>query len=692
MKTQRGVILIVCLVLLGVLMTITLSLSSRFAGNNASIEREIASTRALELAQGACMWDLQQIWADYKGLTRAYPQDRVVWLGVTSNDDGDRQRTGAELPPAALSAKYNPTWRIFGQGEIKVICTVFGAVPADFSYVDIKLDATARVASDSLVRTGTPEEKLRWMYRQVQQIVRINFTQQSRVFDFAYFVNNYGWMYDNGNSVIRIYGTVGSNGNLGFNRKPIVDGDLFAALNPAIGATGVVNGLNLDQYGVPTHSTNYVVRDTLPVYRAGANLPASDQALLMPGNPGYTEDVNGNGRLDTGEDIHPTNGRIDSIEYTPGYDATTDKNKYLYEKQNPLEMPYMGDLSYMKQKATAKNGKIEQLRKGGNPAITTDWEMVVNNVYGSTVGQNGIFSTYNAATQTVTRTAITQVLEPAADKQDRNGNVALIGTSDQPLRITGPVVITNDLVIKGTISGQGTIYTGRNLHIVGDLTYKDPPSWTLNDPNFASQAITNASKDMVGFASKGSVILGQYYRMVRSDKTPISGMYDDSDGWGTARYYFKSGFQNNTLQAYQADPTDQSIGYYDPITHCFHGDYTIADGGQRYDDANYSTKIARNYYESSFPDTYIQSLCAARPAIIQGLFYTNHLYGGRPQNVRIMGSLVARDEGIIFNGFCRLFYDPRSASSGDTSSRVDIFLPPTTGYNVWLWQEIAGAH
>jgi hypothetical protein len=674
----RGAILLVAMVFISILLMVSMTFASRIHDTNAGMEREIANVRALELAQGACMTNLQQLWADFvaRATVNADPVDRVVWLGITSNDaNKNRAKDANEAAPAAKDPKYNLDWRIFGQGETRVSCNVYGAVPADRSYVDLELISSARVAPEVFNRTGLPEEKARWMYRTVRQVVRFNFTRPSKTFDFAYFANNFGWMYDNGSSVIRIYGNMGANGDLSFSGKPYVDGFLYAALNPAISAAGVING------------SAALMKDTMSSYRAGAGLPAAEQANLMPGNPGYTEDINNNGVLNAGEDTNG-DGKINSVEYAPGYDGTQTQ----YTKQAPLDMPFLGDLKRYKDLAVAETGSIKQLKKGGNPANEADWDVIVNGVYGTDAAHTGMYSNFDTATNTVTRVAIPAAskLETDVTKQERNGNLALIGTDAQPIKITGPVVVTNDLVIKGKITGQGTIYTGRNLHIVGDVTYVNPPSWGLNDPNFKNRETTNAARDMVGFASKGSVILGEYYRMARTGKAAAAGMYDNSDNWGTTANYFKTGFQNNTLQAYQADPSDAAIGYYNPATKSFHGNYTLADGGTRYDAANLGSKIPRLFYESSFPDEYIKSLCASKPSKIHGVIYTNHLYGGRPQNYEHLGTMVARDEGIVFNGFCHFFYDPRASSSA-AGSRTRIYLPEASGYNVWLWQEEVGA-
>jgi hypothetical protein len=36
-------------------------------------------------------------------------------------------------------------------------------------------------------------------------------------------------------------------------------------------------------------------------------------------------------------------------------------------------------------------------------------------------------------------------------------------------------VVPGDVIIKGQVRGQGTIYAGRNIHIVGAITYQQAP-------------------------------------------------------------------------------------------------------------------------------------------------------------------------------------------------------------------------
>jgi len=95
------------------------------------------------------------------------------------------------------------------------------------------------------------------------------------------------------------------------------------------------------------------------------------------------------------------------------------------------------------------------------------------------------------------------------------GSVILVGTAAHPIEIKGPVYVDGDVVIRGFVTGQGTIYAGRNIHIVGDLVYLNPPSWPHSSAGLASdtpQAVAenNARRDLLVLAARGNIVIGDY--------------------------------------------------------------------------------------------------------------------------------------------------------------------------------------
>ena len=57
--------------------------------------------------------------------------------------------------------------------------------------------------------------------------------------------------------------------------------------------------------------------------------------------------------------------------------------------------------------------------------------------------------------------------------------LVLVGTWDNPIDLKGPFVVPGDVIIKGVVTGRGTIYSGRNIHVAGEITYKKPPTWPV---------------------------------------------------------------------------------------------------------------------------------------------------------------------------------------------------------------------
>ncbi len=384
----------------------------------------------------------------------------------------------------------------------------------------------------------------------------------SRVFDYSYFVNNYGWFWGGG---ITSQGEVRANSNFSFNGNPEVNGDVYASINPALGAGGTISGTSRN--------------DTINQYRSQADSSA------RPTNPAADpQDINGDGVLET-------------FDYENGYAGTSRH----FASQQLLDMPYLGDLTYYKGLASTYNGTISQ---GGITLVDHEY----------------------------------------------NGNVVLIGTDANPIVVSGPVVVSGDVLIKGVIQGQGTIYSGRNTHILGDLKYKNSSTWPKPDIDPTGTDTTNNAKDFLGLAAKGNVVIGDYTR----------------NDWKTnVTPYLKPSF----TKAYEVDPTDNTIGYtqyYSGGKPYFNGNYTANDGGKKADNTN------RKFYESSYTDAYIGTVADSASSIrqIDAVVYTNHAIAGKVGAFTMNGSIVSRDEAIIYSGNITMNYDLRVKSKGD-----DFYLP-----------------
>lgn len=322
-----------------------------------------------------------------------------------------------------------------------------------------------------------------------------------------------------------------------------------------------------------------------------------------------------------------------SDTWAMGYDGTSSLKQY----QDILDMPYLGDLSTTIE-ATGT------LRQNGT--------VLVDGTYSGN-GPSGVSGGADA------------------------GCLVLDGTS-RPIVIDGSVIVPGDVVIKGTISGQGVIYAGRNIHIVGNVTYRNAPSWPKPDANPATTVRQNASADLVGLCAKGNIVLGNY---------------TDSSWLSSVRNYITPPF----VTAYACDDSDASIGY----SSTFAGNYTANDGGQK---ITYTSKTvrgvttytasgstSRRYYESAVGDQIIKNnIQSGSISEIDAVLYNNHAVMGTVGQCLFNGSMVCRNEAIIYSSSVRFNWDSRLGSSSRDGKNFLITLPRSIGIpSLVSWRELA---
>jgi hypothetical protein len=473
---------------------------------------------------------------------------------------------------------------------------------------------------------------------------RVRFAlMRSRVFDNAYFVNNYGWFQG---SSITANGDVRANGNLYLDSGCTVNGHAYAARNVELNVIGSIENTGKMQ--------------NLSTYWSNCGTSA------RPSSPTY----NGGGY------------------YGGGYDPSVSVSERLHPYQDELTMPYISKLDDYVTYAQELGGNISggisyKLDSNGN--VTSSSLGTINAHYDG-VGPSG-----NSA---------------LSDK----GTLVIEGTQANPIVINGPVVVDSDVIIKGYVKGQGTIYSGRNIHIAGNIRYVNPPTWNHPDSNPTATEQANANKDFLGLAAKGNIVMGDY---------TLSSWLGSNNSNGL-QYYLKNG---PYVQQYACDPSDNTIGY--PRTReygwtsdesKFCGDYTQKDGGKKVEVSSKTewvyehgrrvqkttTTIAdtqsRRYYESVCPEKLIQHLCgdtqnsrtgAYSPTItrIDAVMYNNHGIIGHIGNCTINGSLVCRNEAMIYSGALKINWDHRlySGFNGNIGLPMDASQPPMT----LSWREIS---
>jgi type II secretory pathway pseudopilin PulG len=464
---------------------------------------------------------------------------------------------------------------------------------------------------------------------------------RSQVFDYTYFVNNYGWMNGfNANDLI-VNGDMRANGDFAFlNGSPTVNGSVYAALNEKLSppAPGLVNSPPV-KWSTSTYTTNWNNAGT--ANRERWRQPYDPARHGAKGTAEYEQwrDFVFDSQADivnnrtTGAILADSTGYKSWVRTTQGATATTN----LLDSRGTEEviMPDLSDLSYytnlsanyVDTKATYQDGTPNPAF--GQGAYVEVWNQSLNGGAGAyqRISNNGVV----------------------------NGSAVLIGTAARPIRIHGPVTFTEDALIKGHVSGQGTIYTGRNTHIVGSIRYsdKDLAGNVVGTPDFRGnnpQAIDNANekRNMLGLAARGSVIMGKTTEFTNSYPlqymTPpfTKGRYDENGNW---------------IPPFNANEVD----------------YT-----------------GRKRYQSVVSDATMNAI-AEGINVLDCILYTNFVGGGNVGTggggVVFNGTIISKDEAmVVWSLPMRMNYDNRIRErSLSQTPLIDLQLPrsPTMLRSTW---------
>lgn len=524
----------------------------------------------------------------------------------------------------------------------------------------------------------------------------IRFAQQrSKVFNNAYFVNNFGWFY--GDSSTKVNGDIRSNGDMALSNDVIINGHIYAARNDELNAAGNVT----DRYG------------RLGVYGAMVS-----KATYMSAN--YGGAANSMARP---LELDPVNGSFNKGGYaapdqTPAAGSSVLKARTHANGELSVEMPYIGEICY---EGSEYRLWIDELR--------ADDANICKVKVGDEVKIDKFFNGPGPSGETYFYDSNGNNPRQAPDY----GAIVLEGTWNDPIEINGPVVVASDVIIKGYVTGQGTIYSGRNIHIVGDIIYKNPPSWEGR----SSAGSDNKNADMLGLMAKGNIVLGNY-----ADTKASKDQYGRDKSWVDTIYTYLT--DNTYVKRYACDTSDANIGY--PAT--FGGSYVAAESvpasqltasaieaapggckevsGSKYQfgkdrGTTKSVKVGshqetytdvwgrtrtrtvddyedrrvysydRKYYESVCKDTEISSRANSKIRRIDAVLYNNHGIMGCIGECSFNGALVCRNEAISYSTGLVMNWDMRLYSgSSETveNNKVGLARASDNPPQVIDWREL----
>ncbi len=452
-------------------------------------------------------------------------------------------------------------------------------------------------------------------YKIITSTIKLTLTR-SQVFDYTYFVNNYGWWYGFSPTAAIINGDMRANGNFEFQGgTPTVNGSVYAAPNNKLipSAAGTIN-MAPAQWNLSTYDSNSM--------SASRRRPAYKPSVFGTyGSPTWTKykDV-----------IYDPAGQI--IQGKLSGAVLADRRGYRNFSGTTLDTTptrelVMPDLSDLSRYINISTNFVDQQQffEDGTP--------------NPNFGKGAFLEVYNASTNSYVRVDTNGVV---------NGSAILIGTTSRPIRIHGPVTFTQDCVIKGVVEGQGTIYAGRNIHVVGSIKYKNPPDFRGSDPDQVDKQ--NSSKDILALAARRSIIMGNT---------------------ATFRFPYPLTYMTPPFTKPRYDEFGNLVPAYNALE--------IDETGKR-------------RYQSVYSDATIASL--SEPiSQLDCILYTNYLGGGQlgtdGGGVTFNGSIISKDEAMVIYSLPLVMnYDQRIRERRISNQPlIDVSLPRTPEIIQNTWQD-----
>ncbi|MEG2465403.1 MAG: hypothetical protein RSB14_05215, partial [Kiritimatiellia bacterium] len=446
------------------LLIVGISLSGVFGYTNyvtRSMARSSSETICRLAAQSVVEEAKQEI---YKQFSDYYKKEKYLFSASLDTFFTTTTESNA-VGPAGYSTTY-PTAGVTRNG-----CTV----KVTFSAYDVTSD---RLRQDLVIRaqatTTTPlGQKVSRTIEETAAFV----LAQSEVFDYAYFLNNYGYFLGS-KSVVN--GDARANGDFKVNNGAEINGRLYASINKDIGSVGTIIGT--------TTETTTEKETKFGTWQSGDFYSKNKDTRSRPLS-NYVNDKN-----DPSDDVSWAMGYDSSVRSDP------DRKNGLYDASQVLPMPYLGDLKDYIALATGTvsvgttgitqddmghfinptiNGVYKKDQDGPSRNVKEEvrTEIVGENinVIGNIVVVDGKTVVVDGKIEVVDG-KIVVVKEKTVAGADK-GCVVLIGDEKTPIKLDGTVVVEGDVLIGGYVEGQGAIYAGRNIHILGNIIYKNPPTW-----------------------------------------------------------------------------------------------------------------------------------------------------------------------------------------------------------------------
>ena len=293
--------------------------------------------------------------------------------------------------------------------------------------------------------------------------------------------------------------------------------------------TSDINGLSQQVY----FETLKFKRDSTPLFNA-INIARSPRLFDMDSKGGIDDNIVINGDLvvnSSAIDFNGITGPIINGKLSLCYDDASDASSVniVGDYRRTTGTTYSNDtvkrpafdpvLSHIIALSTAGDEARLAHKLNGIAAYNTSSQ------YNQRIDENS-FLTFMTADFSQLETWVTSLntgITPVLDKYG-NGRVSLApegpdeianteddgcATLRRKFTITGAHFFEGDVVISGTYKGQGTIFSGRNIYIAGDLKGNNSVDWSGGLVLTGSGDIQkNLAKPMLGLVARGNIIIG----------------------------------------------------------------------------------------------------------------------------------------------------------------------------------------
>ncbi len=484
----------------------------------------------------------------------------------------------------------------------------------------------------------------------------------AEVFDYAYFINHFGWWsgFSSGRAVAN--GNVRANGHFDL-LSGYFTGNGNPRYDPVTGEMIDGGGIYAGGYTFPTSGSGYQGMASDAVNRhsyGGTDNAENDRAIIEMPNLNDPADLDGDG---------------------------------IVQELNPY---YIG---------------------------------LANGDYGNPQGKVGIDSNGDGVLQS----SEVVVYGAFGDNAGESGDLALVGTSTNPVIIEGTVAVTNNLAITGVVEGKGSFYVGRNTYVGSGVSYKNQLTArpTYNYPTETPEAYQtrleqwktdNADADMVAFMTVNNIVAGNHtssswqnyitssggwlrdYRNNGQEDVGVDGVFGDltsssnpyqasqkeSDGYFTVNIADNEGHQQQVDLPIVGGEAQVPSGY-----HIVAGTGEDIDGDGQYggtysygDDIGFDVSLS-NFYNLPAGVSSYSDMSSSSVTDMDGVFYTNHALAGWFQGgCEFNGSVVARNESMILtSGDVKLNHDERLSSNYQDLMDMNMYVPLTKAYSTVSWED-----